>query len=150
MATTCLRFIHNCRGHKQCGPLTVEELQEATRRLIRRDQELTFDRDIKDLKDKGIVSSGSNLKQLNPFIDEENIIRVGGRFQRSYLHSDVKHPCLLHQRSHLTRLIIEHEHQRLMHAEIEATLAAIRLKYWPLKARYSKKIIARLHKIFQA
>ncbi|XP_018361211.1 PREDICTED: uncharacterized protein LOC108759962 [Trachymyrmex cornetzi] len=128
VAATCLRFIHNCRD-KQCGLLTVEELQEATRRLIKKDQELTFDRDIKDLKDKRIISSRSNLKPLNPFIDKENIIRVGGRLQRSYLHSDVKHPCLLHQRSHFTRLIIEHEHQRLMHAGIEATLAAIRLKH---------------------
>ncbi|XP_018404107.1 PREDICTED: uncharacterized protein LOC108780791 [Cyphomyrmex costatus] len=86
-----------------------------------------FDKDIKNLRSKGVVSSRSNLKQLNPFIDEENLIRVGGRLQRSHLQSDVKHPYLLHQRSHLTRLIVEHEHQRLMHAGMEATLAAAKV-----------------------
>ncbi|XP_067208459.1 uncharacterized protein [Linepithema humile] len=115
--------------------LTVEELQEAIKKLIRKDQETTFDKDINDLKAKGVVSSKSNLKQLNRFIDQEGLIRVGGRLQRSSLQSDVKHPYLLHQRSNLTRLIIEHEHRRLMHTGAEATLAAVRLKYWSLKAR---------------
>lgn len=72
--------------------MTVKELQEVIKRLIRRDQEMAFDKDIKDLKLKGAVSSKSNLKQLSPFVDQEDLMRVGGRLQRSRLQSDVKHP----------------------------------------------------------
>ncbi|XP_011868252.1 PREDICTED: uncharacterized protein LOC105562212, partial [Vollenhovia emeryi] len=135
VAATCLRFASNCRRQKRHGPLSVEELQAATKRLIRREQEIAFSKDIKDLRSKGSASSRSNLRQLNPFIDEENLIRVGGRLQHASLQTDVKHPYLLHQRSSFTRLIIEHEHRKLMHAGADATLAAGRLRYWPLKAR---------------
>lgn len=51
------------------------------------------------------------------------------------LQSDSKHQLLLHQNSRITRLIIEHEHRRLLHAGPEATLAAVRLRYWLLRAR---------------
>ncbi|XP_011699812.1 PREDICTED: uncharacterized protein LOC105457069 [Wasmannia auropunctata] len=150
VAAMCVRFAHNCKGQKQYGPLTVEELQGVIKKLIRQEQEITFEKDIKDLRNKGVVSSQSSLKQLNPFIDEENLLRVGGRLQRSNLQSDVKHPYLLHQRSKLTKLIIEHEHRRLMHAGAEATLASVRLKYWPLKARGTvRKLLRHCIKCFK-
>jgi len=38
-----------------------------------------------------------------------------------------------------TRLVISYEHQRQLHAGAQATLAAIRNKYWPLSARSSVK-----------
>ncbi|XP_071639995.1 uncharacterized protein [Temnothorax longispinosus] len=123
----CLRFVHNCKRQKHYGPLTVDELEEATKCLIRREQAITFSKDIQDLTRQGIVSNQSSLKHLTPFIDEENLIRVGGRLQHANLRSDVKHPWLLPQRSKVTELIIEHEHRKLMHAGPEATLAAMRL-----------------------
>ena len=35
------------------------------------------------------------ITQLDQFIDESNVIRVGGRLQNSYISDDCKHPILL-------------------------------------------------------
>ncbi|XP_024869358.1 uncharacterized protein LOC112453047 [Temnothorax curvispinosus] len=151
IAATCLRFVHNCKRQKHYGPLTVDELEEATKCLIRREQAITFSKDIQDLTRQGTVSNQSSLKHLTPFIDEENLIRVGGRLQHANLRSDVKHPWLLLQRSKVTELIIEHEHRKLMHAGSEATLAAMRLRYWSPKARGTiRRVLRRCIRCFKA
>lgn len=47
----------------------------------------------------------------------------------------VKHPWILPSHSKLTELIIEYEHRRNLHAGADATLAAVRQSYWPIRAR---------------
>ncbi|XP_077270169.1 uncharacterized protein LOC143901618 [Temnothorax americanus] len=82
----------------------------------------------------------------------DNWRHVGsGRLRHANLRSDVKHPWLLPQRSKLTELIIEHEHRKLMHAGPEATLAAMQLRYWSLKARGTiRKVLRRCIRCFKA
>ncbi|XP_077260842.1 uncharacterized protein LOC143896724 [Temnothorax americanus] len=150
IAATCLRFVHNYKRQKHYGPLTVDELEEATKCLIRREQAMTFSKDIQDLTRQGTVSNQSSLKHLTPFIDEEKLIRVGSRLQHANLRSDVKHPWLLPQRSKVTELIIEHEHRKHMHAGPEATLAAMRLRYWSPKARGTiRRVLRRCIRCFK-
>jgi len=99
-----------------------------------------FKKDIEDLKSKGIILVQNNLRQLDLFIDDENIVRVGGRFL-TYNRTLSTHIYCIN--NHLTRFIIEHEHQKLMHVEIKAILAAIRLKYWLFKARRAVRKLLR-------
>ena len=58
----------------------------------------------------------SKLSSLDPFLDEFGVMRVGGRLQQSQLPYDNKHPTVLHPSAHITRLIVESEHIRLLHA----------------------------------
>lgn len=78
-----MRFHYNTRKHnivnRKLGPLNVAELSNATTVLIRGSQSITFGQEIADLKDKRPVSNRSALRSLNPFIDNEGVIRVGGR-----------------------------------------------------------------------
>ena len=41
------------------------------------------------------ISRQSSLLKLDPFIDEEGLIRVGGRLKNSTLPFEVKHPIVL-------------------------------------------------------
>lgn len=68
---------------------------------------------------------------------------VGRRLQHSELQHDAKHPVILPHRSRLTELIIEHEHRRNLHTEPDATLAAVRQIYWPIRARGIVKQLCR-------
>ena len=52
------------------------------------------------------ISRQSSLLKLNPFIDEEGLIRVGGRLENSTLPFEVKHPIVLPRSSQVTDLII--------------------------------------------
>ena len=55
---------------------------------------------------------------------------MGGRLQHSQLTYDSKHQIILHPHSHLTKLNIEGEHLRLLHAGVQLTQHSLRQKYW--------------------
>ena len=83
-----------------------------------------------ELKAHRCLPRSSKILALNPFLDESGILRVGGRLQFSPLNYASKHQIILHPHSHLTRLIIEYEHIRLLHAGVQSTQASLRRKYW--------------------
>ncbi|XP_015437828.1 PREDICTED: uncharacterized protein LOC107192974 [Dufourea novaeangliae] len=76
---------------------------------------------------------------LNPFIDENDILRVGGRIKHATTTYDKKHPILLPAKHHFTTLVIRHMHWRHYHTGVLGTLNAIRQIYWPINAMQSVK-----------
>lgn len=138
----CIRFIANIRSDPEArrkGCLTTQELFESNRCLIRIIQQSAFKEELHSLKTNGCVPRKSKLLSLAPFIDEQNVIRVGGRLRNSAISPDKKHPVILPADHPFTRLVIAHEHRKQLHAGAQATLAAVRDKYWPLAARNSIK-----------
>ena len=47
-----------------------------------------------------------SISQLDSFIDESNVICVGGRLQSSHISDDCKHPILLPRKGKVSDLII--------------------------------------------
>ena len=72
----------------------------------------------------------NSLRKLSPFIDEEVVIRVGDRLQRSTLGYAIKHPILLPKRHHLVKLIVFHYHERSHHSGNSYVLALVRQMFW--------------------
>ncbi|CAB4023384.1 Hypothetical predicted protein [Paramuricea clavata] len=62
-----------------------------------------------------IMKQTSSLFCLNPFLDEEGILRVGGRLTRASVPFHVKHLVILPLKGHITALVINHYHQRILH-----------------------------------
>ena len=75
------------------------------------------------------------MASLNPFLDEEDLIRVGGRLNLSNLPSEAKHPIVLSPNSHLTRLIVTKEHRRLLHGGLQLVHSSLRQRFWVLNAK---------------
>ncbi|XP_077266386.1 uncharacterized protein LOC143899738 [Temnothorax americanus] len=144
-----LRFFENARNLKASNnpvsslekktrtvkPILPEELNHVIIRLVKLIQAESFPEDIKSLAVRGVVSKGSPILKLNPFIDDSGILRVGGRIKSSFLPYAAKHPMLLPGHHSFSHLIIRHEHEAEFHAGPQATLAAIRQKYWLISAR---------------
>ncbi|GFX28955.1 integrase catalytic domain-containing protein [Trichonephila clavipes] len=59
--------------------LLRKNIDQAETKLIRMVQEQVFLAEIKNLQSKGVVSPNSKLRNLNPFIDSDGLLRVGGR-----------------------------------------------------------------------
>lgn len=141
----CLRFksnLLNANNHKS-GTLTVSEQDEALKRLIALMQEQEFSDDIKSLTQNRELPRNSKLLPLRPFLDQDGIIRVGGRLENSDLPYTQKHAIVLPAKHRLTRLIIRDEHYRLLHAGPQALLASLRQRYWPLSGRNTIRSVLR-------
>lgn len=122
---------------KKCGEvgniLTTEELVEAENYLISNEQKLFFREEYESLKSRKPVDKNSHLSNFVPYLDENNLMRLGGRLEFSDLLPEEKHPILLPKKSYLTRLIVLQEHEKIMHGGVAATLTRIRSRYWIVK-----------------
>ena len=140
----CRRFIHNCRQAKpnrKTTPLTAQELDSALISCIKLVQQIAYAQEIEDLSTLQEVSRKSSLKSLHPFLDQQGVIRVGGRLQQSTLPYHAIHQVILPSNNHLTKLIVASEHIRLHHAGPQLLIASLRERYWIIKIRNVVKTI---------
>lgn len=139
------RFVSNCRkSHKERveGALTVPELELAFEFLIKLSQMESFPRELGNLQKNKHVLADSKIFNLNPFLDERSIIRVGGRLANSSFDFDKKHPIVLSGKHLFTKLLLESEHVRLLHCGPQQLLAVIRDRFWPVNGKaLAKKIV---------
>ena len=81
-------------------------------------------------------------RQLGLQVDEFGLLRCCGRFQNADISEQAKYPKLLPRQEHFTRLVIQYVHERLIHAGVSHTLAAIRQEYWIVKGRMEVKTVS--------
>ena len=115
------RFIKNVRStsdlSERSPSLTVTELIASENYWLSISQKESFPEELNLLKNKLPLPKGSRLLPLRPLIDgSQSLIRVGGRLDHSPLSYTQVHPVILHGSHPVTRLIVETEHLRLIHA----------------------------------
>ncbi|KAK3743581.1 hypothetical protein QZH41_001385 [Actinostola sp. cb2023] len=72
-----------------------------------------------------------DVDRLDPFVDDNGVLRVGGRLRRSALETREKHPALLPRNHHISALIVRHFHEKVHHQGRQITHAALRQGgYW--------------------
>lgn len=92
------RFVNNSRficKPKTYGCLTVTELNQSLKFIVKIIQRQSFQEEFSLLFSNKHIHSRSSIKNLNPFLDDDEIIRVGGRLQNSDLPFQSKHPIIL-------------------------------------------------------
>ena len=94
-----LRFIFSIknRGARRIGFLTAIKLEESNKLIIQLIQASKFSKEIYQLKRGDLLSQKSRLLSLNPFLDEQGILRVGDKLINSDLSEDQKHPVTSHR-----------------------------------------------------
>lgn len=134
----CFRFADNCRQQKSnriIGPLLVTEIHKARDWIFKEVQRETFQQEIQALRKGQPVNKKSSIVSLNPFIDQDGIIRVGGRIQQSELPTEQKHSIILPNKHKVTRLLIMQEHLKNLHAGPQLLLSILRQSVWILQGR---------------
>ncbi|XP_038074806.1 uncharacterized protein LOC119742710 [Patiria miniata] len=122
--------------------VTVEDLHQAELLILKQLQKESFADEIsilESLRNDGEterqtrrrVKNASHLQRLDPFLDKDGMLRVGGRIRRSDESFETKHPAILPQRHHLTELVISHYHQQTAHQGRGMTLNLLRASgFW--------------------
>lgn len=130
-----LRFLNNCRFPKEQykGHFSFKELHNALMTLVKYDQQKAFSEEISNItKNKKLPKP---FQKLNIFLDEKEILRVGGRLHYCALAYDKKYPALLPRTSRLTYLIIENIHLTYFHAGLQTVHFLTLQNFWILSAR---------------
>ena len=150
--TLCQRYIRFLTDHvlkKQCTHekvqgLDVSDLKGAECAIIRDAQIEAYGEEVVKMKQenanpdsrvfaqrrKANMKTGNSLYKLDPFLDVDGILRVGGRLRRASLsltcELDIKFPIILSRNSHVTKLIVKHFHERTYHQGKGMTLNEVR------------------------
>lgn len=72
------------------------------------------------------MKTSSSLYKLDPFLDVDVILRVGGRLRRTSLTDDIKFPIILPRNSHVTKSIVKDFHERTYYQGKGMTLNEVR------------------------
>jgi hypothetical protein len=130
-----LRFVNNLKNKtKNQKALSVEELEHARLVVLKYIQSRELADEIRCIQKSKKLKS-QRLAKLGPFIDKNGLLRVGGRLKHPLLAYESKFPILLPEKHHVTKSIIRETHEDELHAGNEATLAAVRQRYWPISGR---------------
>ena len=131
-------------GSPQQLLIEVNDLKRAEEVILKAVQDDSFSEELKRLKSaqpttnegKRLVKKNSTLFRLDPFVDNDGLLRVGGRLRRADVPHEVAHPILLPNQSHVTDLVVRHLHAKVEHSGREATLSEVRHRgYWIVRGR---------------
>ncbi|XP_066910989.1 uncharacterized protein [Clytia hemisphaerica] len=130
MVRIIYRMIRLRKSNRQKSEVQVK--QKAEKAIIRLVQQKAFPDDINQLKKKEPLKKTSPIYQLAPFVDGEDILRVGGRINNATnIPYEEKHPIVLPRRSTTTKSIIQKVHEEMQHGGHNATLCRLREKgFW--------------------
>ncbi|RWR99198.1 uncharacterized protein B4U79_12713, partial [Dinothrombium tinctorium] len=131
------------KGEQMFNSLSVEIIKAAEAYWIKFVQYEAFQEEIESIKSGSGIKIKSKLAQLCPFLDENGLLRVGGRLQFANLNRDQKHPIILPKEGSFTEMIIRSCHERVMHSGLRDTIIQIRERYWIIKGRQKVKSILR-------
>lgn len=119
--------------------LTLHELRSAKVIIIKYVQRAEFNSDVGHLLQNQEVKSDSKLLNLNPYLDQEGILRAKGRLRHANISSEMKYPIIIPYSSRLTELLISQAHELTFHGGARLTMSFLRHKYWISKGNRAVK-----------
>ncbi|XP_043468337.1 uncharacterized protein LOC122502381 [Leptopilina heterotoma] len=131
----CQRFAGNLKRKKNglsliTDHLSAEELDKARISLLKLYQEEEFLKELSDLRQNKPINSTSRILTFNPFLDDQGLMRVGGRLANAPISYSKKFPVILATKHMLTVLIIRNMHYKNLHAGAQFFKSVLRELYW--------------------
>ena len=96
------------------GKLRLKEIKVAEKELFKHEQKKHFTSTLQEIM-KDRPASDKNMRKLKPFIDDNGLLRVGGRIENSDLNYEAKHPIILPKTSPIVVSLVNEAHKLLGH-----------------------------------
>lgn len=129
--------------------ITLAEINKTLIVFVKLTQKIDFPNEFAKLSSTGEVKHSPILK-LMPFLDEDGLIRVGGRLQNSNFPYDVKHPLILSKTNPLSLFIIADSHEKTLLGGLTLTMSYVNRKFWIVSGnQIAKRVIQKCIKCFR-
>ena len=93
------------------------------------------------IRDRGMATPPIRVTQFGLFLSQDQIVRCKGRIGNSSLQISTKFPILLPAKHAFVSLLVKRTDDRDRHSGINATLNAVRERFWILRGRETVKRI---------
>nr|XP_016848197.1 PREDICTED: uncharacterized protein LOC107982700 [Anolis carolinensis] len=120
--------------HKKGGNPQGLHLLKAENLILRSVQRDTFKKEVDCLQRGASLPEDSCIKLLNPFLDSQGVLRVGGRLNRSEFSDCIKNPVII-PKGHLATFLVRYAHSKVQHQGRALTEGALRKGFWLVNAR---------------
>lgn len=120
------RLIRRVRHDKSTDHCTVQEREDACCIIIRDLQRHAYPEELKLLSKVTQLPSQSKLFQMDAFLDQDGLLKVGGRLKNASLPTSLKHPVIIPKSHPITKAIIAHCHEKVQHQGKGLTINEIR------------------------
>ena len=115
--------------------ITRSDHERALQFWIKQSQSTSFGKEVACLQRQDILPRDTPLLPLDPFLDNEGVLRVGGRLGVSQVNGEQKHPIILPKGHPFVRALVKYMHTENRHMGVDQLHFLIRERYWILQAR---------------
>ncbi|XP_046580145.1 uncharacterized protein LOC124287683 [Haliotis rubra] len=98
--------------------------------IMKQVQQEMFEKEISCIKMKSPLPKDSPIAALNPVLDADGVLRVGGRLGKSDLERNLKHPVIISGKHYVAVLLVRHHHDLIQHQGRHFTEGALRSAGW--------------------
>ena len=128
IAAWCLRFMKRVKEGRPSPDTRTKQLTGSERRmaeqwLLKEAQKRSFLKEVNLLKKKKLVGKDSRLRTLNPYLDENDLLRLGGRISSSARPTTISQPIITDARDILMENYYNYLHELLCHCGPSLLLA---------------------------
>ena len=106
VANLWIKRITKPRPSEMTTLINMELLEKAQRMIFKILQQHSFSHKISSLKSDTKIHRSSCLFKLDPFLDTDRVLRVGGRLKRSMLDINEVHPVIFPKANLITEAIV--------------------------------------------
>lgn len=112
------RFFHWLKNDKPMmnSSITVDELQSAETAIIRHVHDATYKTEIQDLTAGRHAGKKSPIRSLEPFLDQDGLLKVTGRLSRARILESSKHSTIVPRDHRVTEVLVPQIHERRSHS----------------------------------
>ncbi|XP_053323801.1 uncharacterized protein LOC128497662 [Spea bombifrons] len=129
--------LNECKGWNHCTKVyAVSDLEHSRNHIIFTVQQQAYSREIACLTNKRPIHKDSVLNKLDPFIDSNGLLRVGGRLKEAKLEFRERSPLIIPGYCHIAALFVKHYHNEVRHQGRLFTEGALRTAgLWIISAK---------------
>lgn len=115
-----------CQGWHICKSITPEEYGKAKSVILSCLQHKSYPEVFACIEAQKEIPKQNPLRNLSPFKDDADCLRVGARLSQADIQNDEAHPFIIPGKHHTSTLLVQHYHQQVQHQGRHFTEGAVR------------------------